>query len=232
MLNMSLGIPDPFRVRISAFSGGVKVTAESRPDVLVDRGGDAATTEDGSVEIGPRRPSGEVLVRCPVGADVMVGTQSGNIELSGRFGSVAVTTQSGSIRVVRASDADLRTVSGTVELDECDGRCRISTTSGRIVVGATADVEVSTTSGSVSVDGSAGTVQVHSVSGSVTLASSGLGGVKATTVSGTITIRLPVGTRPAVRSTGGGTLRNSFDPGDDVLVEVANVSGNVQLVPA
>jgi DUF4097 and DUF4098 domain-containing protein YvlB len=229
---MTLGIPAPLRVRIGAFSGDVTVAAESRSDVVVDRGGVAATAEDGSVEIGPRRVSDAVVVRCPVGADVMIGTQSGSVELSGRFGAVAVTSESGSIRVVRASDADLRTASGTVELDECDGQCRISTTSGRIVVGATGEVEVSTTSGSISVNGSAGTVQVHSVSGNVSLASSGRAAVKATTVSGSITIRLPPGTRPDVRSSGGGTLRNTFDPGDDVLVEVANVSGNVQLVPA
>ena len=191
MLGMTLGIAAPLRVRIGAFSGDVRVAAESRSDVVVDRGVVAATAEDGSVEIGPRRASDAVTVRCPVGADVMIGTQSGSVELSGRFGAVAVTSESGSIRVVRASDADLRTVSGAVELDECDGRCRISTTSGRIVVGATGDVEVSTTSGSISVNGSAGTVEVHSVSGSVSLASSGRAAVKATTVSGSITIRLP-----------------------------------------
>ena len=232
MVGMALRIPAPLRVRVGAFSGRVKVIAESRSDVGVDRGGVAATAEDGSVEVGPRRGSDDVAVRCPVGADVMVGTQSGSVELSGRFGAVAVTSESGSIRVARVSDADLRTVSGAVELDECDGPCRISTTSGRIAVGATGELDVSTTSGSISVNGSAGTVQVHSVSGSVSLASSGRATVKATTVSGSITIRLPPGTRPEVRSSGAGTLRNSFDAGDDVLIEVANVSGNVQLVPA
>jgi DUF4097 and DUF4098 domain-containing protein YvlB len=202
MPGMALGIPAPFRVRIGAFSGGVKVTAESRSDVVVDRGGVAATAEDGSVEIGPRHVSDEVAVRCPVGADLLVGTESGSVELSGRFGAVAVTSESGSIRVGRASEADLRTVSGAVELDECDRRCRISTTSGPIVVGASRELEVSTTSGSISVNRSAGTVQVHSVSGSVSLGSSGRAAVKATTVSGSITIRLPSGTRPEVRSAG------------------------------
>jgi DUF4097 and DUF4098 domain-containing protein YvlB len=232
MLGMTPGIPAPLRVRIGAFSGVVTLAAESRSDVVVDQGGVAATGEDGSVEIGPRRRSDAIAVRCPVGADVIVGTHSGNVELSGTFGAVAVTSESGSIRVVKASEADLRTVSGAVELDECDGRCRISTTSGRIAVGATGELEASTKSGSISVVGSAGTVQVHSVSGSVTLGSSGRAALKATTVSGSITIRLPAGTRPEVRSSGGGTLRNTFDPGDDVLVEVANVSGDVQLVPA
>ena len=73
---------------------------------------------------------------------------------------------------------------------------------------------------------------MRSVSGSVSVASSRPAAVKASTVSGSITIRLPRGVRPAVRSSGRGRLRNSFEPGDDVLVDVANVSGNVRLVPA
>ena len=150
----------------------------------------------------------------------------------GRFGTVGVTSQSGSIRVAAVAEADLRTVSGVVELDECDGRCRVSTTSGRITVGATRDAEISTTSGSVGVDAVAGTVQVRSVSGTVSVASSAGGPVNASTVSGSITIRLPPGVRPTVRSSGRGTVRSSFEPGDDVIVDIATVSGTVRLVPA
>jgi DUF4097 and DUF4098 domain-containing protein YvlB len=219
-------------LRISAFSGGVKVTAEPRTDVVVDRGGLAETTSDGSVEIRAGRPSDSVAVRCPVGADVMVGTRSGGVELSGRFGTVGVTSQSGSIHVVAAADADLRTVSGVVELETCDGRCRVSTTSGRITVGATGDAEIFTTSGSVGVEGVAGTVLVRSVSGTVSVASSARGGVNVSTVSGSVTIRLPRGARPTVRSSGRGPVRNSFEPGDDLFVEIANMSGTVKLVPA
>jgi DUF4097 and DUF4098 domain-containing protein YvlB len=220
------------RLRISAFSGGVEVTAEQRTDVVVDRGGLAEATADGSFEVRPRRPSDSVAVRCPAGADVVVGTRSGGVELNGRFGAVGVTSQSGSIRVMAAAEADLRTVSGGVELEECEGRCRISTTSGRIKVGATRDAEIFTTSGSIGVEGVAGTVRVRSVSGTVSVASSAGGPVAASTVSGSITIRLPRGVRPAVRSSGGGTVRNSFEPGDDLVVDIANVSGTVRLVPA
>ena len=60
-------------------------------------------------------------------------------------------------------------------------------------MGATRDVEMSTTSGSISVNASAETVQVHSVSGTVSVGSSGRAAVNATTVSGSITIRLPSG---------------------------------------
>ena len=165
-----------------------------------------------------------------MGADVVIGTSSGGVDLRGRFGPVVVTSKSGSIRVAAAAEADLRTVSGAAELDECAGRCRVSTTSGRITIGATRDAEISTTSGSISVDQVVGAVQVRSVSGTVKVASLARGPVNASTVSGSITIGLPSGVRPSVRSSGRGSVHSSFDPGDDVLVAVANVSGSVRLV--
>ncbi len=218
------------RLRISAVSGGVTVTSEPRPDVVVERGGAVIPTADGAVEIRAGRPSDSLHVRCPQHADVMVGTRSGGVELVGLFGTVGITSQSGSIRVETVAEADLRTVSGRVELDRCDGRCRVSTTSGHIKVGGTGDTEISTTSGSVEVLNAAGAAQVRSVSGTVTLSSSARGPVRASTVSGSITIRLPPGLRPTVRSSGRGTVKSSFEPGDDVLVDIASVSGTVRLV--
>jgi hypothetical protein len=232
MLPMVLPSADArLRLRISALSGRVSVTAEGRDDVVVDRGGVAEATADGAVEIRAARPSNSVDVRCPVGTDVMVGTWSGGVKLTGRLGTVGVTSHSGSIRVAAAEEADLRTVSGVVELDECVGRCRVSTTSGRITVGATRDAEISTTSGSVGVDAVAGSVQLRSVSGTVDVASTAGGPVTASTVSGSITIRLPTGARPRLRSSGQGTVHSSFEPGDDVLVEISTLSGTVRLVP-
>jgi Toastrack DUF4097 len=220
------------QVRISAVSGGVTVTAEPRADVVVDRGGTAHAGIDHVVEIRARRPSDSVEVRCPPGTDVIVGTRSGGVELRGRLGTVGVTSQSGSIRAAAVADADLRTVSGTVELAECDGRSRVSTTSGRITIGATGDVEISTVSGSVGVERVTGSAQVRSVSGKVAIGSSGRGDVHVRTVSGTITLRLPVGVRPDVRYAGRGKVRSEFEPGGDLLVDVANVSGTVRLVTA
>lgn len=220
------------RLRISAVSGGVRVTAEARSDVVVDRGGAAVATADGAFEIRAERPSTSVHVRCPAGADVIIGTRSGGVELRGHFGAVGITSQSGSIRAMLVAEADLRTVSGVVEVAECEGRCRVSTTSGRITVGATRDAEISTTSGVVSVDAVTGAVQVRSVSGKVTVTSSGRGPVSASTVSGSITIRLPPGVHPTVRSSGLQAVRSGFEPGADVVVDIASVSGKVRLVPA
>jgi DUF4097 and DUF4098 domain-containing protein YvlB len=108
----------------------------------------------------------------------------------------------------------------------------VLTTSGRIAVGATRDAEISTTSGSIGVDSVAGTVQVRSVSGTVNVASSAGGPIRASTVSGSVTIRLPSGVRPTVRTSGHGSVRNGFEPGDDMLVDIAAVSGTVRLVSA
>ena len=220
------------RLRISAVSGRVTVTAEPRADVVVERGAASHATGDGSVEIRAGRGSDAVEVRCPAGADVIVGTRSGRVELHGRFGSVGVTSQSGSIHAGAAEDADLRTVSGVVDVEACDGRCRVSTTSGRIRVGTTGDADISTVSGSVGIDEVAGAAQVRSVSGKVTLGSAARGAVHVRTVSGSITIRLPAGVRPNVRFSGRGSVRSGFEPGDDVHIDVANVSGAVQLVPS
>jgi DUF4097 and DUF4098 domain-containing protein YvlB len=220
------------RLRVSAVSGRVTVVAEGRHDVVVERGGASHATADGSVEIRAGRPSDTVVVRCPTGADVIVGTRSGSVELDGRFGAVGVTSQSGSIRAGVVEDADLRTVSGVVEVDGCDGRCRASTTSGRIRVGRAGDAEVSTVSGSVGIDAVAGSVQVRSVSGKVAVGAAAGGTVHVRTVSGSITIRLPAGVRPLVRYSGRGSVRSGFEPGEDVVVDVANVSGAVRLVPA
>jgi DUF4097 and DUF4098 domain-containing protein YvlB len=220
------------QLRISAVSGRVTVIAESRTDVVVDHGGTARAGADQVFEIRARRPSDNVEVRCPPDTDVIVGTRSGNVELQGRLGTVGVTSQSGSIRAAAVADADLRTVSGTVEVAACDGRCRVSTTSGRITVGAAGEVEISTVSGSVGVDHVAGSAQVRSVSGKVGIGSSGQGAVQVRTVSGRITIRLPVGVRPNVRYAGRGKVRSELEPGADLLVDVANVSGTVRLVTA
>ena len=220
------------QLRISAVSGRVTVIAEPRNDVVVDRGGTAVPGPDQVVEIRARRPSDSIEVRCPPDADVMVGTRSGSVELRGQLGTVGVTSQSGSIRAATVADADLRTVSGKVEIVACNGRCRVSTTSGRISVGAAGDAELSTVSGSIGVDDVKGSAQVRSVSGKVGVGSSAGGAVHVRTVSGRITIRLPVGVRPNVRYAGRGSVRSELEPGTDVLVDVANVSGTVRLVTA
>ena len=60
---------------------------------------------------GGRGPgSARLDVRCPIGADVVVGTVAGQVELRGQLGAVRVTTVSGSVEVDRADSVELRDV--------------------------------------------------------------------------------------------------------------------------
>ena len=217
------------RLRITTVSGRVTVRAELGSEVVVASGSTTATP-DGDVEIRSRRPSDSVQVTCPEGTDVIIGTRSGNIELQGALGSVGITSVSGAIDVGSVAEADLRTISGSVRLAVCLGQCRVSTKSGRITVGATRDAEISTVSGRVSLDDVSGSVDVRAVSGRAFIGSAARGPVRVSMVSGAVTIRLPHGVRPRVQTSGRGIVQSAFDPGDDVVISIASVSGRVRLV--
>ncbi len=208
------------------------VTAEDRTGVVVDSGTHFAGTDDRVVEIRPDRPSRSIAVRCPTGTDVMVGTTSGAIELRGRLGSVSVTSASGRIGVAAAAEADLRTGSGKIEIDECAGHCRASTKNGAILVGATNAADIATVSGTVRIGLVAGTVDVRTVSGKVVLFSNGGGPIGARTLSGSVTIHLPPGVRPDVRASDARWVHCRCDEGDDVTIDVASMSGKVEIVPS
>ena len=69
-------IPPPGAVlRVTSSSGRVEVTGEERADILVEKGHEPVVDPDG-VEV---RGSGKVVVRCPTGTDVVVGTGSGDV---------------------------------------------------------------------------------------------------------------------------------------------------------
>jgi DUF4097 and DUF4098 domain-containing protein YvlB len=219
------------RLRVSSTSGRVRVTAEARSDLVVDKGGEAVPADDGFVEVRPRRRSDAVEVRCPAGTAVIVGTISGDVELSGQLGSARVTTVNGSITAAAVGEADMRTVSGKVEIGDCRGGCRVSTKSGRITVGEAGDADVSTVSGKIRIGWMSGAALMRTVSGSITLGSRGGGPITARTVSGSVAVTLPAGVRPALRVTGLGRVRCDCEQGNDVTVDVTTVSGAVDVRP-
>jgi DUF4097 and DUF4098 domain-containing protein YvlB len=234
---MALPPPDPsgrhrLSVRISTASGSIKVIAEARSDVVVTRGGQAESLADGVVEVRPARPSSSVDVRCPGGTDVVVGTASGGVELEGRLGAVRVTSASGSIRADSVTEADLRTASGSVAVQECDGRCRVSTKSGKVKVSVTGEADVSSVAGRITIERVDGTVDVRTVSGKVWIGATGHGPIGARTMSGSIKISLPRGVRPAVHMSGLRSVDCRCEAGDDVSVDVATISGAVEILPS
>jgi DUF4097 and DUF4098 domain-containing protein YvlB len=212
-------------------SGRIEVVAEDRDGVFVERGGRVAATDDQVVEIRPSKPSAAVTVRCPTGTDVRVGTTSGAVQLTGRLGSVAVTSVSGRIHVDAAAEADLRTTSGKIDIAECAGHCRASTKNGAVGVGVAGSAEVATISGSVRIGRVSGAVDVRTVSGKVVLAADGAGSIGARTLSGSISIRLPAGVRPDVRASDARWVQCRCAEGEDVTIDVASLSGKVEISP-
>jgi DUF4097 and DUF4098 domain-containing protein YvlB len=223
---------DPFRLLISNTSGRVDVTAEARDDVVVERGVRVGDSEGGVLEIRPERGAQAIAVRCPTGTDVMIGTTSGAVELRGRLRAVSVTSSSGRVRVAVTQDTDLRTQSGRIEIDECTGHCRASTKSAAVIVGAVHAAEIATISGAVRIGRVTGTVDVRTVSGKVVLFSNGSGAIGASTLSGSITIHLPPEVHPDVRAADARWVHCTCEGGNDVTIDVASLSGKVEISPA
>jgi DUF4097 and DUF4098 domain-containing protein YvlB len=223
-------------LRLHARSGKIDVVAEPRDDVLVEgEHFDAEVTDGGaSLEVrAGRAGSKPLLVRCPAGTDICVGTQSGSVRMSGDFGSVSVTTMSGNIDVGTTDEADLRTGSGSIALEGCRERCRLNTVSGKINAGAVAAVAAGTMSGSITIERVSGKLKARTVSGSISAHLDGEGNIAVKTVSGKVQLSLPEGTALATRfKTISGKVRNPFPAGDDLYLEAMTISGSIELVPA
>ena len=128
-------------------SGQIVVIGEHRADVVVAGTERAEVTTDGAIEV--TGGSKSVEVRCPEGSDVIVGANSGSVELARPARDARVTVGSGSVLVDHVEQLDARTGSGSFEVAECDGECRLKTGSGRIKVVQSGEADLATGSGSV-----------------------------------------------------------------------------------
>lgn len=181
----------------------------------------------------PRGGSRNMEVRCPTGTHISIGTISGDVKLRGDFGSATVTTTSGDVSVDRAAALDARSVSGDLDVDCCSGLTRLNTKSGSIEAGETGPTEATTVSGRVRLRNTAGGVTVRTISGNVELATDGTEAVKARTVSGGITVKVPNERLPAARLRSlSGKINCDCPLGSDFPLEVTSVSGKIEVVPA
>jgi DUF4097 and DUF4098 domain-containing protein YvlB len=171
-------------------------------------------------------------VRCPVDTDVVIGTHSGPVALEGGFGSVRVTTMSGSVSLTNAEEADVRTMSGSIEVGTVRGRVRLNAISGKVTAIEVDDASASTVSGPIRLDHVLGDVRVRSVSGSIEMHASGDGQITVKTVSGRVRIVLPEGTEPATFFKTRGNVRCDFARGGDCRIDAASLSGSIDVVPA
>jgi len=215
------------RLRITRRSGKVRVVAEAGA-VLSVVGGSTEAAEDGVVDI--RGASGSLLeVRCPAGSDLTISTASGAIEVRGDAGSVKVITKSGALAVERATAIDARGASGRVDVGTCAGECHVVFVSGNVRIGEAGSAVVATVSGNIEID-AVGDAEVKTVSGKISLGGRGGGRLAARSISGSVGVSVPAGSRPATRLKAvSGRVRCDCEPGDDGEIRAASVSGSISV---
>lgn len=223
-------------LRIESRSGRIEVVAEPRQDVLVERGqARLAPAGDVRVVVEVRASSGgsdRTEIRCPEGTNVIAGSASGRVALRGRFGAVKVGTASGRIEVGSAERVDTRSLSGNISVDSCSGGCRAQTKSGRVTIGSAGSARVSTISGRIVLDHVESLAEVKTASGRVELAAAGGDDIRVKTVTGPVEVRVPPGLRPDARLRSlKSRVRSACDAGDDFCIEVASMSGSIDVVP-
>ena len=211
-------------VRVSSAGGRVKVVAEDRGDVWVR--GDATLQHDGSTAT-VEAPLGRVEIRVPSGVDLVVGSNSGRVEVEGPLGAVAVVTESGRITVEQAAAVDVRTSSGRVAIGRVEGSSRVRTNSGRVTVDETAGADVATVSGRIDLRSVSGRTTAHCVSGRIEIRLDAAADVEAETVSGRITVHVADAVR--IHSVTGPLPADSESHGDDCTIATRTVSGRVSI---
>lgn len=193
-------------VRVSTSGGRIRVQAQDRPDVLVE--GATAVVRDGdrlTVDGGDR----QVVVRVPRGTELLLGSVTGRVEVTGRAGRVAVVTTSGGVEVDRAESLDVRTEGGRVRIGRVGGECRVGTGSGRVSIEESGAAEVTTVSGRIDIGEAVGPVRAHCVSGRIEVRLAVAQDVSAETVNGRVTVVVPTGTlstHQVVARSGGGRV--------------------------
>lgn len=213
----------PLTVRVASTNHRVRVVAEPGAALSVD--GDA-TVERAADEI-TIVASKRLVVTVPEGSDLIVGTTTGRVEISGRVGCVAVVSESGRVEIDEAAIVDARTGSGSVRIGSVTGECRVRSSSGSVLVGSCGATDVATRSGRVTVDEVDGPARVHCVSGRIDIGLASAHDVEAESVSGRIDVSIPPGVR---------VHRAEFDeaavrPDDtDCTVTTRSVSGRVAVV--
>lgn len=227
-------LPVAVTLRLQSRSGSIDVIAEPRDDVEVDGEGATAHVEEGGSAVTIRAGRGgsrPMTVRCPVGTDINMGTQSGTVTAEGEVGTLSVTTISGTIDVEAAEQADLRTMSGQITLGRCSLRCRMGSVSGRVSAGAIARGAAQSISGAITINDVAGDFKARSVNGTIDVRTRGVGRVAMKTVSGKIRITLPPGTAPETHFKTRGRVESLLPAGHDCIIEAGSMSGSIELVP-
>jgi DUF4097 and DUF4098 domain-containing protein YvlB len=219
---------EPVRCTVTTRSGNVRVDAAPGVELSVE-GGRVVGEHDGVLEIRRDGDSKKIVVHCPAGSDVTIGTISGHIDTEGPLGAVRVATVSGKVNIAEASHVDVRAKSGVVEIGTIAGECRVVVTSAKVRIGRAERVAIAGVSGVILAEGVEG-ADVKTVSGKVVLGTTSNGRVKVHTVSGKVEIRVPPDMQPNTRLKSlSGRVQCDCARGDDGEIAVASVSGAIKV---
>jgi DUF4097 and DUF4098 domain-containing protein YvlB len=215
------------RLRITRRSGKVRVVAAPGSELQVD-GGTFVENDDGTIDV--KAAGSSVLeVHCPTGSDLTISTASGAVDVEGDAGSVKVTTTSGNLSIERAAAVDARGASGKVKVGVCTGDCHVVFVSSNVRIGEAAKATVATVSGHIEV-GSADEAEVKTVSGNISVGGNAGGRVAARSISGSVEVSVPEGSKPATRLKAvSGHVRCECEQGHDGEVRAATVSGAISV---
>jgi putative adhesin len=164
----------------------------------------------------------------PHGAGVKVKTASADTRLEGRFGTLAVNSVSGDVRMRgELAGATLKTVSGDADLDRVGGDLSAQTVSGDLRIGPVAgSADLKTVSGDARLQSvAAGDVRFSSVSGDfeIGIAQGSALDVDAGSTSGDLSSEVPLGSEPVV---------GEDEPAPVVVLRGRTVSGDVKIFRA
>jgi hypothetical protein len=216
-------------VRIVSPSGKIRVFGWDTDSLAVSarldrRAGRFSAAGDAHVrKLGIDGAGADIEVRVPRGATVWVKSATASIEVEGVDGTLDLTSQGGTIRVLGTpQDVTAETMDGSVELAGGTGRARVKTVSGDILLrGASQDLGASTLSGRIVVRaagwqrGGTGVQRgkFESVAGDIRFEGElGRGGVvEVESQSGKIEVRVPANTVADFDAlTIGGTITNAL----------------------
>ena len=216
-------------VGVTSRNGMVTIVADSLKEISV-QGGTLSAARLSAARVEVMGKSSPIVVHCPPGTSVVVGTSSGRVQLRGDLGDVRVTTQSGRVSIESATSIDARTRSGRVSIEHCSGSARVQCGSGRVEVGYSAELDATTESGRIVAE-RVGRGRARAVSGRVTMgAADGFSALEVTTVSGAVDISVPPQSRPATAlETVSGRIVCDLPPGDDGHIEVRTTSGRIRV---
>lgn len=214
----------PLTVRIAS--------ADHRVRVIAEPGAELAVVGDAAVEHAHDETTivalGRLRVTVPAGADLVIGTTTGRVQVVGPVGRVAAVSETGRIDIDEADSVDARTTSGSVRVGRVAGECTVRTSSGRVGVGSCGPTDVATESGRVSIDEVDGPARVHCVSGRINIGLATANDVDAESVSGRIEVTVPSDVR--VHRAEFSDESGERPVGTDCTVAARSISGRVAVV--